>query len=84
MIEENLNKQWEEKMTTGERIIWITILISDAQDEILKEDNDSQRIVGCFERTGCIITKIVTQESDSKIKLQGGDCCLQGSSLNCH
>ena len=46
MIEENLSK-WEGKMTSAERRIMVTKLISYAQEEIFQEENHAQR-VGCF------------------------------------
>ena len=44
--EENLSK-WEGKMTSAERRIMVTKLISYAQEEIFQEENHAQR-VGCF------------------------------------
>ena len=57
-------------MTALERRILATKLISDAREEILKEENDAQW-VGCFERTVCLITELVTPELDSTIHTQG-------------
>ena len=61
--------KWESKMTAMERRILISHLVSHAQDEMLLPRNDKMRI-GCFERTGCLITKQVC-EKDALIKPQG-------------
>ena len=58
MSEENLSK-WEGNITATESKFLATKLISDAKEEILREENDAQR-VGCFERTGFLIKKHVT------------------------
>ena len=56
--EENLSK-WEGNMIAAECRILVTKLISDTQEEILNEKNYSQQ-QGCFLRTGCLITTLVT------------------------
>ena len=58
MSEENLSK-WEGNMIAAECRILVTKLISDTQEEILNEKNYSQQ-QGCFLRTGCLITTLVT------------------------
>ena len=47
--------KWEGKMTAMERRVLVTHLIGRAQDYMMLQKNDEQRI-GCFERTGCLIT----------------------------
>jgi hypothetical protein len=69
MDTDNLQK-WEGNMSAPERRILISNLISKALSEIMEEDNDKM-CVGCFERTGCLITMLVNNEYDSKIKPQG-------------
>ena len=54
---ENLLK-WEGKMTAMERRILVTHLVARAQEYMLHEDRDRQRI-SCFERTECLITNEV-------------------------
>ena len=61
--------KWESKMTAMERRILISHLVARAQDEMPLPRNDKMQI-GCFERTGCLITKKVCKK-DALIKPQG-------------
>ena len=54
---ENILK-WEGKMIAMERRILVTHLVARAQEYMLHEDRDRQRI-SCFERTECLITNEV-------------------------
>ena len=56
-------------MTASERQILVFYLISEANENILKEDNDELR-VGCFRRMFCLITAKVDEELDLVIKPQ--------------
>ena len=62
--------KWEAKMTAGERRILVTQLVGESMDYIMAPDQDKLRI-GAFERTGCLITMLVSEELDKKIKPQG-------------
>jgi hypothetical protein len=50
---------WEASMTAGERRILITQFIAKAMDDIMQESNDEMR-VRCFEKTGCLLTWLVS------------------------
>ena len=69
MNEENLTK-WEGVMTAGERRILTTNLVGKSQEQVLLPENNAMR-VACFERTGCLITFMTSEQFDSKIKPQG-------------
>ena len=62
--------RWETKITVSERRVLVFYLIGEANENILKEDNDEIR-VGCFRRTGYLITAKVDEELDRVIKSQG-------------
>ena len=55
---------------TGERRILMTELVDKSVDHVLTPENDEMR-VGCFERTGCLITMLPVDEMDAKIRPQG-------------
>ena len=57
-------------MTAGERRILMTELVGKSVDHVLTPENDEMR-VGCFERTGCLITMLPVDEMDAKIRPQG-------------
>lgn len=61
----NLEK-WEANMTAMERRILITNQVGDAMTYVMSEEQDHMR-VGCFERTGCLITLLANEEHDKKI-----------------
>ena len=61
--------KWEGKMTAMERRILVTHFVARAQEYMLHEDRDRQRI-SCFERTGCLITTDICGK-DVLIKPQG-------------
>ena len=69
LVNDNLRK-WESKMTASERRILITWWVAKGMDFIMHEDQEGMR-VGCFERTGCLITFLVSDEYDKKIRPQG-------------
>ncbi len=69
LVNDNLRK-WESKMTASERCILIFQWVAKGMDFIMHEDQDAIR-VGCFERTGCLITFLVSDEYDKKIRPQG-------------
>mmetsp|Transcript_15361 Transcript_15361/g.28931 ORF Transcript_15361/g.28931 Transcript_15361/m.28931 type:complete len:660 (+) Transcript_15361:59-2038(+) len=69
MDEDNLAK-WETKLTACERRVLMTDLISRAMQHVTSNQQDDMRI-GCFERTGCLLTWLPSDEYDSKIKPQG-------------
>ena len=56
-------------MTAMERRVLVSHLVARAQDYMMLPENDSKRI-GCFERTGCLITRMVC-DRDALIKPQG-------------
>ena len=66
---DNMEK-WEGKMTAGERRILTTTLVAAGNKKVMSDDNDEMRI-GCFERTGNLITMNPLHEFDKKIKPQG-------------
>jgi hypothetical protein len=69
MDEDNLAK-WETKLTSCERRVLMTDLISRAMKHVTSDDQDDMRI-GCFERTGCLLTYLPSSdEYDSKIRPQ--------------
>ena len=65
----NLEK-WEANMTASERRILVSYLVGQANSKMMSDEMDDLRI-GCFERTGCLITRDVDVECDKKIKPQG-------------
>ena len=69
MDEEHLTK-WEGAMTAGERRILTTNLVGKSVEQVLLPENNEMR-VACFERTGCLITFMTSEQFDSKIKPQG-------------
>ena len=69
----NLMK-WEAKMSAGERRILITKLVGQAMQSIMSAD--SLR-VGAFERTGCLITMLISKKYDEKIRPQGADSLIE-------
>ena len=62
--------KWETKMTAAERRVLVLYLIGEANEKILQEDYDELRI-GCFRRTGFLITATVDERYDCMIKPQG-------------
>ena len=69
LVNENLRK-WESKMTASERRILITWWLAKGMNFVMDEEQATMR-VGCFERTGCLITFLVSDEHDKKIRPQG-------------
>jgi len=69
----NLMK-WEAKMSAGERRILITKLVGQAMQSIMSAD--SLR-VGAFERTGCLITLLISKKYDEKIRPQGAESLIE-------
>ena len=70
-------ERWEGTMTAGERRILMTKLVGSANRVVMSDDNDEMR-VGCFERTGMLITMLVVDDYDRKNKVQG----MKDGSLN--
>ena len=69
----NLMK-WEAKMSAGERRILITKLVGQAMQSIMSAD---LLRVGAFERTGCLITLLILEEYDKKIRPQGAEALIE-------
>ena len=63
-------ERWESKLTAGERRIISVGFVGQAMRKIMTPEYDKLR-VGCFERTGCLITLIANEEYDQKISPQG-------------
>ena len=63
-------ERWESKLTAGERRILSIGFLGQAMRKIMTADYDDMR-VGCFERTGCLMTLIANNEYDRKINPQG-------------
>jgi hypothetical protein len=61
---------WEGKMTAAERRILISVLVQKAMRYVMGEEMKSMRI-GCFERTGCLITWLPNDIHDTKVRPQG-------------
>ena len=57
-------------MTSGERRTLTPTLVAAGNKKAMSDDNDEMRI-GCFERTGNLITMHPLDEFDKKLKLQG-------------
>jgi hypothetical protein len=70
LMEATNMETWEAKMTAGERRILTTNFIAKAMKDIMDVSNDDMR-VKCFERTGCLMTWLVSASHDAKIKPQG-------------
>jgi len=62
----NLEK-WEANLTASERRILVSYLVGQANSKMMSDEMDGLRI-GCFERTGCLITRDIDVEL---IKPQG-------------
>ena len=69
MESENLQK-WEGKMSASERRILTTNLVGKANKTVMSDEMDKMRI-GCFERTGMLLTHIINSDFDKKICPQG-------------
>lgn len=69
MDELNL-RRWEDAMPASERRILTTKLVALAMSETMDTSKDSVR-VGCFERTGLLMTHTPIPAHDSKIRPQG-------------
>jgi len=65
MKNENILK-WEGKMSAGVCCILITDLVGKANDYVMSDKMDKMW-VGCFERTGMMITHIANTNLDDKI-----------------
>jgi len=65
----NLEKR-EANMTASERRILVSYLVGQANSKMMSDEMDDLRI-GCFERTGCLITRDIDVKLDKKIKPQG-------------
>jgi len=61
---------WEGKMTAAERRILISVLVQKAMRYVMGEEMKSMRI-GCFERTGCLITWLPNDIHDTKVRPRG-------------
>ena len=70
LMEATNMETWEATMTAGERRILTTNFIAKAMKDIMDVSNDDIR-VKCFERTGCLMTWLVSTSHDAKIKPQG-------------
>ena len=65
-------KRWQSSLTAGERRIISVGFVGQAMRKVMSVDYDNMR-VGCFERTGCLMTIIANEEHDKKIRPQGMD-----------
>ena len=63
-------EKWESKMTAGERRILSIGVLGKAMRKVMTQEYEAMR-VGCFERTGCLLTLIANNEHDQRIKPQG-------------
>jgi hypothetical protein len=61
---------WEGKMSAGERRILMTEFVSSAMNKVMGTDYEESRI-SAFERTGCLLTWLVNEEHDNRIRPQG-------------
>jgi hypothetical protein len=61
---------WEGKMSAGECRILMTEFVSRAMNKVMGTDYENSRI-SVFERTGCLITWLVNEEHDNRIRPQG-------------
>ena len=69
MNADNMNL-WKRKIIVGERRILMTSLARKAADYVLKPENNDMR-VSYFERIGCLITILLVDNLDAKIRPQG-------------
>ena len=69
MEAENMER-WEATMTAGERRILSIGFVADAMRMVMEAEYDAMRI-GCFERTGCLMTLIPNEAHDNRIHPQG-------------
>ena len=65
----NLSK-WELKISASESKVLVLHLIGEANRKMMSSEMDDMRI-GCFRRTGCLITRDVNAELDALIRPQG-------------
>ena len=65
----NLSK-WELKISASESKVLVLHLIGEANRKMMSSEMDEMRI-GCFRRTGCLITRDVNAELDALIRPQG-------------
>jgi hypothetical protein len=70
LMEATNMETWEARMTAGERSILITQFIAKAMEDIMDVSNDDMR-VSYFERTGYLLTWLVSDLHDRKIRPQG-------------
>ena len=57
-------------MTAGERRILSIGFLGKAMRKVMTQEYEAIR-VGCFERTGCLLTLVANNEHDQRIKPQG-------------
>jgi len=57
-------------MTAAERHILISILVQKAMGYDMAQEMESMR-VGCFQRTGCLLTWLPNEMHDTKVRPQG-------------
>jgi hypothetical protein len=67
MDDENM-EAWETDMNPAQRRVLMSKIVAEATEEVLA--NEDMR-VGCFERTGMLMTKTPVAEEDAKIRPQG-------------
>jgi len=58
-------ERWESKLTAGEKRVISVGFIGQGMRKIMATEYDKMR-VGCFERTGCLMTIIPNNEHDKK------------------
>ena len=70
LMDEYNSESWKSKLTTSVRSFLVNRWIIQAMRHVMSNEMEKMRI-GCFERTGCLITMLTTQKHDAKIKPQG-------------
>ena len=70
LMEADHMEKWESKMTAGERRILSIGFLGKAMRKVMTQEYEAIR-VGCFERTGCLLTLVANNEHDQRIKPQG-------------
>ena len=66
LMEADHMEKWESKMTAGERRILSIGFLGKAMRKVMTQEYEAMR-VGCFERTGCLLTLIANNEHDQRI-----------------
>ena len=70
LMDSNHLAMWERRMSASERRVLVMYLVGEANAKMVSEEMDDMRI-GCFRRTGCLISRDVKEDLDNMIKPQG-------------